>query len=95
MKVSKSAELWNEIRENPRLKYFELMGFRRGLRRHKTMDVELGRVFESLKKQWNDLRDAYMLCADEATLMRCIADLRNVAGCLFLKIEKREGEAQP
>jgi len=83
-----SDELWNKIRNNEMLQVREREGFKRGEARGKHMDYAAWTIFEiSLVKQWNDLFKA--MCTGKASdKMRCIADLRNVAGCLFLKVEE-------
>lgn len=86
----KGKKIWEKIQKNEKLKELELAGFRRGDRKGKTMDVPLSEMFGSLSKQWKDLHDAYYLGLDTGTLMKHIANLRNVAGCLFLKIDPSE-----
>jgi hypothetical protein len=78
------------------LQNLEINGFIRGENKGKTMDVPLPVIFGSLQKQWKDLEESYLRSAlkthlrrkDGEDLKRRIADLRNVAGCLFLKLEE-------
>jgi len=88
------TDIWNKIENCTELKQLEALGFLRGAKQGKTMDVPLEKVFQSLKKQWHDLVWAYSnyttVSKDTSELKRCIADLRNVAGCLFLKLLELE-----
>ena len=83
-------KLWKAIRNNKKLQALEKRGFTRGKRKGKTMNAPLGEFYSSLSKQWRDFADAYVCCADVGHVMRCLADLRNVAGCLFLKLDGYE-----
>lgn len=91
----KKHDLWEEIRNNEKLQVLEKQGFKRGKRKGKTMDVPLGAIYGGLEKQWRDLMNAYLCCDNVGKVMRCIADLRNVAGCLFLKLDPSTKEAKP
>ena len=82
-------DLWNIIRDNEQLQRLEKRGFARGKRKGKTMDVPIGVLWDALAKQWSDL--AYAFRSDDVKEMRrCLADLRNVAGCLFIKLDARK-----
>jgi hypothetical protein len=82
---------YNLIHENKRLENFEKQGFLRGVKKKKTMNVDIFVLFDSLGKQYRDLVRAYGI-NDKEDMKRCLADLRNVAGCLFLKVEEQEGK---
>ena len=88
--IMKGINLWIKIESCKDLKLLEIRGFIRGEEKGKTMDVPLERVFQSLQKQWKDLENAFYCCSDNNELKKCIADLRNVAGCLFLKLLEKE-----
>ena len=88
--MPRNHELWKEIRNNKKLQALEKRGFTRGKRKGKTMNVPLGELYSSLTKQFREVGEAYLLCTDGAHLRRCLADLRNVAGCLFLKLDGYE-----
>ena len=77
---------------NKELKALEIEGFVRGLRKGKTMNVTLDKiVLESLHKQYLDFLKAYG-SQDKDEMKRTLADLRNVAGCVFLKILEEDSE---
>jgi len=88
--ITKGINLWIKIESCKDLKLLEIRGFIRGERKGKTMNVPPVIVFESLQKQWKDLENAFYCCSDNNELKKCIADLRNVAGCLFLKLLELE-----
>ena len=73
--------------ENPELKGLEIQGFLRGLKRGKTMDVPLHVLFASLEKQHRDWLIAYG-GANISEMKKTLADLRNVAGIIFLKLNE-------
>lgn len=97
-----ALSLYNQIKCNKILQNFEKNGFLRGVKRNKTMDVSMDIIFASLEKQWNDLRIAWknyppriglslkFRPSSSADMLQKIADLRNVAGCFFLKLTKEE-----
>jgi len=81
--------LYDSIQKNGELQTLEIEGFQRGVKRKKTLDMTLDVLFESLGKQYRDFARAYRIY-DREDMKRCLADLRNVAGCFFLKlIEKK------
>jgi len=51
--------------------------------------VTLNVLFESLGKQYRDFVRAYGI-NDEEDMKRCLADLRNVTGCFFLKLMEKK-----
>ena len=80
--------IYSRIRDNERLQDLELLGFRRGQEQGKTLAVTVDTVYANLEKQWRDLTNAWHATPrDYAHIHRCLADLRNVAGCLFLNTE--------
>lgn len=94
--IFEAAELLRKINENDELRSLELDGFIRGIRKGKTMDVDLSRLRYSLRKQMGDYESKWIdHILGEATkddLKRYVADIRNVAGIIFLKLcEKKEG----
>jgi len=84
--------LYNSIRDNGELQTLEVQGFLRGAERKKTMDVDVNILFESLGKQYRDFVRAYGI-NDREDMKRCLADLRNVAGCFFLKLTEDKAKA--
>jgi len=76
----------NRIACNKKLLNLEVKGFVRGYKKKKTMDVPARGLYQSLEKQWLDLKAAWLCCQPESVVLRKIADLRNVAGCFFLKL---------
>ena len=95
---SKALKLYYQISQNKDLAGLEKLGFIVGEQRGKTMDGDWMIVCNSLHKQYNDLLKAVSWyqnrCkhttpeADILDIKRKIADLRNVAGCLFLKLQE-------
>ena len=81
--------LYNSIRNNGELQTLEIEGFQRGAKRKKTMDVTLDVLFESLGKQYRDFLRSYGM-NDGENMKRCLADLRDVAGCFFLKLTEKK-----
>lgn len=95
-------KIWLDIETCKELKQLEIKGFQRGKKKGKTMSVPLSKIFESLMKQWRDLHTTffefyhlYSYGKDSSDVKKCIADLRNVAGCLFLKILEMEDGYSP
>jgi len=90
-KIIKGLELHRKISENEELIGLEMNGFIEGEKRGKTMDVSLEELARSLEKQYRDWRKAYynkQLWKDGVYQMKkTLADLINVAGCVFIKIE--------
>jgi hypothetical protein len=78
---------FNRIHGNKQLQELEKAGFLRGIKRRKTMNVSLKEIEDSLDKQYHDFLKAYG-DNDKKMMLRCLADLRNVAGCVFLKLTK-------
>lgn len=94
--------LWKEIQRNKELRKLEQEGFERGEKRGKKLTVHMHEVWKSFQKQYIDLENAYQQIVNKQTypydsfskleqadvdyFKKCIADLRNVAGCLFLKM---------
>lgn len=98
---TKAMDLFLNIRWNKELRDLEIAGFVRGEEEGKDMDVPVGVVVDSLEKQWRDFADAYKRYIEDQydevkrkkavlELKRTLADLRNVAGCSFLVLEKEE-----
>lgn len=99
-----SHQLRERIIRNKKLGKLENQGFERGDSRGKTMDVQKQVVMASLYKQVEDVAQAWnryffrvqatrpyphnLPLKEKEELERCLADLRNVAGCLFLKLEE-------
>ena len=81
--------LFTRINHNKKLLRLELEGFARGIDRKKTMDVSIQVLNDSLHKQYLDFLKAYGN-DDHLEMKRCLADLRNVAGCFFLKLEETQ-----
>jgi hypothetical protein len=81
--------LYNSIQGNGELQTLEIQGFVRGAIRKKTLDVDINVIFESVGKQYRDFVRAYGDNNSEA-MKRCLADLRNVAGCFFIKLTEEE-----
>jgi hypothetical protein len=99
-----ALELYNKIRNNKTLQTLEETGFKLGVARGKSIDVDISVIKNSLQKQYDDFQEAYFRFStpffagsmepvtregrelNKQKLEKCIADLRNVAGCLFLKI---------
>lgn len=85
------VELWEKIHCNYNLQELEVEGFYRGKQKGKTMNVPLHIIMQSIDKQHEDLTTAYINTPQNyKNLKQRLADLRNVAGCAFLKIEEWE-----
>jgi hypothetical protein len=85
----KAAEILKLIRQNRELYDRELGGFVEGERRGKKPNVSIEVLFKALEKQFADLKQDYSLC-DPCWVGRAkkdLADIRNVAGVLFLVLE--------
>ncbi len=80
-------KLLQQIRYNSELFQLEDDGFLRGDKKGKTIDVGEGELFCSLVKQWTDFLDAWN-DKDDLAVLKTLADLRNNAGTLFLKIQE-------
>jgi len=84
------------------LQALELEGFIRGHHKGKTMNVRDWVLIESLRKQMRDLEKAWptyyvtvmpnLKEEHRWDVLRALADLRNVAGCCFLKIQEGRGQ---
>ena len=87
-------KIYNKVVGNRQLKQLEIEGFVRGERNGKTVEVALEVLVESLSKQWKDFEDAWehhRHWKNAPDLMKVkLADLRNNAGCVFLKVIKEE-----
>jgi len=95
------SKLYEKIARNGELIEYEKIGFEKGEKKGKTMDVDAYVVLRSLEKQMADLSyhfDMRMLDVyedfDLSAIKQAIADVRNVAGCLFLKIQETEASAR-
>lgn len=86
-KVKEGFNLWQLIYTDEELHGFEVDGFLRGKLKGKSMDVPLIVLLKSLDKQWKDYCFA-RLSEDPKEIRQKLADLRSVAGCVFLKVEK-------
>ena len=90
-----AQQLHRAIMDNVELRAYELRGLLRGEEDGKTMNVPLSTVLHSLEKQEKDLAEAilkfYVKQVDAASLKKCLADIRNVAGLCFLKLQEEEG----
>lgn len=79
-----------EIWDKGILKRYETLGFIKGTKKGKTMKVGLDILVDSLRKQMRDFDSVYNnWIAEDATaeeLKQALADIRNLAGCCFLKI---------
>jgi hypothetical protein len=92
----KGKEILKAIKQNVKLRRSEQDGFVRGEKKGKTMDVSDYVLMASLRKQMLDLEKAWATYyvttmptrkqIAKQELEKKIADLRNVAGCLFLKL---------
>lgn len=80
---------YTKIRDNLKLRELENEGFKRGEERGKTMNIYEADILLSLEKQFKDLKFGFLLKTD-AQRLKELADIRNVAGLLFLLIENPE-----
>jgi hypothetical protein len=87
--VRESFQLWKKIHTNLELRGIELRGFRKGTIEGKTMNVPLPTLVDSLDKQYADFLKAHASNSKEE-MKKCLGDLRNVAGCVFLKLKEIE-----
>jgi hypothetical protein len=85
--VIKALRLWEQIHTDFKLEELEKAGLVDGEQRGKSPNVDEVTLFTALKKQWKDFEKSTRL-HDDAYMMRCLADLRNVAGIYVLKLEK-------
>lgn len=91
---------WDEIKklvdDNAELQEMEEIGWKKGAAKGKTMECCYVTIMLGLEKQINDLKyhlDVHSLEEDPAVLIdarQAVADVRNVAGCLFLKLQEFE-----
>jgi len=84
---------YSAILFNSELQNLEMKGFLRGSDKGKTMNVPLSTLMRGLGKQYADFHIAYINFLKEKKtrestreLKRSIADVRNAAGCVFLKL---------
>lgn len=89
-----ALKLWERIRQNLVLEELEKEGLCRGEQRGKKPDVSIDVLALAVHKQYRDFVRAYV-DDDKKEMKRCLADLRNVAGLVFLKLEDEEAEACP
>ena len=80
-------KLYNKISSDKELRDLEIEGFVRGAKKGKSMDVSLKELMQSLRKQYLDWLEAYN-SKKIPDMKRTIADLRNDAGCVFLKLKE-------
>ena len=90
-------KLLKQIQDNKELLALEEAGFLRGDEKGKTMDVLPEVLMRSIMKQHGDLANSYhkyffnkRYTEARKDLLQKIADIRNVAGCLFLKIVEED-----
>lgn len=81
--------IWGEIYQNEELIKLEKQGFIHGEKQGKTMNVTTHDLHKSLLKQWRDYIKAYN-SENVDDIKITLADLRNVAGCLFLKLQEEQ-----
>ena len=100
-KENASRELWLKVTCNIDLVNLEKAGFIHGVEKGKVMDTNIETIYESLVKQMTDLDKVFIkmlflegqptISPEEIyEIKQCIADIRNVAGCLFLKVAEFE-----
>jgi hypothetical protein len=80
-------KLLQQIRDNKELLDLEEAGFLRGDKKGKTMGVSESKLYYSLVKQWTDFLNAWN-SKDDLAVLKTLADLRNNAGTLFLKVQE-------
>lgn len=85
----KSLELWEKINVNIEPEHLEKRGFIRGEQKGKNMSGSMHDIHKGLLKQWHDYTKAYN-DGDSKAIKRTLADLCNVAGCLFLKLQEKD-----
>lgn len=85
----RGKELFDVIQANRELRILRLRGFLKGDEIGKTMNVDLDTVLSSLGKQEDDVLEAFYSCGIEQQ-KKALADLINVAGCVFLKVIELE-----
>jgi len=92
----KGEEILERIRVNEALLEYELRGFLRGDEKGKTLNVSLDVLKNSLNQQHTQFESTYIDYVlgkkSRGDLMRCVADVRNVAGCIFLKLQEQDDE---
>lgn len=102
--MSNPKDLWIQIRDNEELKFLEMAGFMKGSNEGKTVNVPPKEVIKSLNKQIEDYETACFnfTIAEEIgdfkltksntilSLKRALANLRNNAACLFMKLQEAE-----
>jgi len=92
--LHEANEILRQINENADLHDLELDGFIRGFRAGKTLNVGMQLLLNSLRKQvgdWESIFIDYILGnATLDDLKRRLADIRNVAGVIFLKVCERQ-----
>lgn len=87
----KAVEILTKIVQCTELHRLEADGFLRGERKGKRMNVPWQDIVASLDKQYHDWLNAYAE-GDPDAMKRTLADLRNLAGCVFLKIKEKEAK---
>jgi len=93
----RAQRMLESLVNNDELNRLELGGFVRGFNKGKTMHVTFKDLFNEVHKQYIDWVGAYgdsqdMTASDIAELKRTLADLRNVAGCAFLKLQEIDAD---
>jgi hypothetical protein len=90
-KFTKALKLQQLIESNTKLKTLELDGFVNGVEKGKTMNRNHINIIATITKQYDDFM---ISCTkqgnplnDDTLVLKALADLRNVAGLMFLFIE--------
>jgi len=78
---------------NDELNKHELLGFAKGAMKGKTMDTALDTLFTDVLKQFTDLAKANN-SKNLKAMKQASADLRNSAGCYFLKLQELEKKGE-
>jgi len=86
-----SLKIYHDLENCTELHRLEADGFIRGTEKGKTMNVPLWDLEESLRKQYRDWIKA-SVDGNVHEMKRTLADLRNLAGCVFLKIQEKEAK---
>ena len=91
-------ELKKAVDDNAELKEMQDIGWKKGASKGKSMAVHYVTMMLALEKQMKDLQYLFDVYAMEEKIpliidiRQAIADVRNVAGCLFLKMQDLEVE---
>lgn len=93
--VEKAIKLYNRIKDNRELTDLEINGFIQGATKRKTIDISMIDIYLSVHKQYLDFAQEALnslpdIKKNSAILKQKLADLRNNAGLMFIKLQDED-----